>query len=49
MHKQAFETYFHIFSLTLIARWFYWYEILVHSVDTPYFTLLDENVCNCSL
>ena len=46
MHKQVFETYFCIFSLSLIARWPYRYDTSVHMVNTPYFALSDNNVCN---
>ena len=45
-HKQVFQTYFHIFSSTLIARWPYWYDTSVHLVNKPYFTLLDNNFWN---
>ena len=40
--EQVFETYFCIFSLTLIARWSYWYDTSVHLANKPYFTLSDK-------
>ena len=38
------KKYFHISKMTFIARWQNCY-MSAHSINTPYFTLSDENVC----
>ena len=40
--RKVFETYFCIFSLTLIARRPYWFDTLMHLVNKPYLTLSDK-------